>query len=433
MAARYVSIHDVPALRSRSRTERGRRRSPRRHAGAMKQVDDRIYAMFAVAAAVASGTRRGSALDEIAAQARSFADVDAAAILELTGQSRFRIVGSDRLSEEYRRTLHEWHEPLQPGHGPSGLAVSEGRAVIATDFQNDPRFTSWAQMPLRDRWRMVVALPLIVDDTVLGTLVLYSTATRRWSEHETETLSFMADHAAVAIRNAQLIAEQQRQLHALERMVTRLQAQTHEHANRLHALAGLLILDDPTAALEFIQGLTSAHLSDRVALGDGTSTPVLALLRVEAQLARHRSVDLRIDVPKDLPPTPLSQAQAVTIVGNLLDNAMEAVAEMPSHRRRVDLTISISGEKLTIRVQDRGPGLPDDLEPFAPGQSSKPGHAGLGLGLVREAVIAAYGDVRIDRLPDGTAVEVAVPLLAAREHPPTKLRMLEGVDALNGD
>lgn len=401
----------------------------------MTTIDERIYAMFAVSSAIASDARHGSALDEIAAQARSVASSDAAAILELTGHDRFRIVGSDNLSDEYRRTLHDWPTPLTPGHGPSGLAVSKGAPIVASDFQDDPRFKQWSSMPLRDKWRSLAALPLIVDGTILGTIVLYRTAPHQFEDEEIDVLTFVAEHAAVAMRTAQLIAEQQRQVLALERLVRGLQAQAHEHANRLHTVAGLLVLDDPKAALTFIQELTSAHLSDRVAIGSSqVDSPVKALLRVEALVARHRSIDLRIDVPSELPETPLTDAQAVTIVGNLLDNAIDAVAEQPQHRRRVDLTISQSGSKMVLRVQDRGLGIPADVDPFERGRSGKPEHAGIGLALTREAVIAAYGDIRIDRLHDGTAVEVSIPLLDQEDdgngH---NLRVFAGVDALKRD
>jgi len=404
----------------------------------MSTVDDRIYSMFAVASAIASGSRQGSALDQIAAQARSLAGADAASILELTGQERFRIVGSDQLSDEYRRTLHDWPAQLAPGRGPSGIAVAEGRPVIASDFRDDPRFKDWSSMPLRTGWRAVAALPLIVENTILGTIVLYRTKPQTWTEDEIELLAFVAQHAAVAVRTAQLIAEQRRQVLALERLVRGLQAQAHEHANRLHALAGLLVLDDPEAALAFIQELTSAHLSDRVTIGGArASSAIGALLRVEVLLARHRSIDLRVDLPEDLPQTPLTDAQAVTIVGNLLDNALEAVAEMPRHRRRVDLTISQSGQKMVLRVQDRGPGVPAEMDLFERGRSGKDGHAGLGLTLTKEAVVAAYGDIRIDRLADGTAVEVSIPLLERAggegDRGGNDLRMLEGIDALKGD
>lgn len=405
----------------------------------MSSIDARVYAMFAVSSAVASGERGGSALDEIAAQACCIVPANAASILELTGQQRFRIVGSHGLSANYRTTLHDWPSQLSPGHGPSGLAVSEGRPVIVSDFQNDPRFTEWSSMPMREAWRSLAALPLVIDKNILGTLVLYRTESRPWTGEEIELLGFVAEHGAVAVRTAQLIAEQQRQVMALERLVRGLREQAHEHANRLHSIAGLLILDEPEEALSFIQQLTSAHLSDRVALSEEWPHSALAaLVRVEVLLARHRSIDLRIDLPPTLAPTALSDAQAVTIVGNLLDNALEAVAEMPSHRRRVDMTIAQDERAMTLRVRDRGPGIDPDVDPFERGRSNKPEHAGLGLSLVRDAVIAAYGEVRIENLPDGTVVEVVIPLLDAPRpdagepdgEAHARLQVLKGVGAL---
>jgi signal transduction histidine kinase len=382
-------------------------------------IDSRIHAMLAVSNAIVSGSSVGNTLDEIAAQACSIASAHSASILELTGQQRFRIVGSHGLSAEYRRTLHDWHAQLAPGHGPSGLAISERRPVVVADFQRDPRFTEWASMPLRERWRALAAFPLIADATPLGTLVLYRTEPLPWSDEEIRLLGFVAEHAAVAVRTAKLIDEQRRQVAALERLVRSLREQAHEHANRLHAIAGFLILSEPEDALAFLQELTHAHFTDRVALDDTAShSALVALLRVEALLARHRGIDLEIVLPATLAPTSLSDAQAVTIVGNLLDNALEAVADMPPDRRRVRIEIAQDELTLTLDVRDWGPGLPADMDPFERGTSSKKGHAGLGLAMVKAAVIAAYAEIECERHADGASFVVTVPLQEAADEPP---------------
>ena len=386
--------------------------------------------MLAVSTAIVAEPRTRGTLDEIAAQACSIATADSAAILQITGQERFRIVGSYGLSDDYRRMLHEWPTPLAPGHGPSGLAVEHGQPVVSEDFRNDRRFTNWAAMPLCRAWRAVAAFPLIVDDSVLGTLVLYRTVAQPWNDEEIRLLGFVAQHAAVAVRTAQLIEEQRRQVVALERLVRGLREQTHEHANRLHAIAGMLVLNDPEEALAFVQELTTAHLSDRVTIdGSWPSGAVTALLRVETLLARHRSIELRsvINLPKQKPCTALTDAQAVTIIGNLLDNALEAVAEMPSERRRVELTITHEQELATIRVRDYGLGLPDGLDPFQRGTTGKVGHAGFGLALVREAVIAAFGDIVAEPHRDGTTVEVTIPIQAGPGRPETRSATAESL------
>jgi sensor histidine kinase regulating citrate/malate metabolism len=103
----------------------------------------------------------------------------------------------------------------------------------------------------------------------------------------------------------------------------------------------------------------------------------------------------------------------VTIIGNALDNAFEALTEMPDDRRRVDVSIYRAGSAVEIVIRDWGPGLPEWMtDPFVRGTSAKPGHSGLGLLLAREAAIAAYGDMRVENLGDGTRVVARVPIIA---------------------
>lgn len=374
--------------------------------------------MLRVSAAVSSGGRLANALDQIAEQACLIASAQAAAILELTGEERFRIVGSYGLSDEYRRTLHAWPTQLAPGQGPSGLAVAEGKPVMSNDFSNDKRFRQWAEIPLRQAWEAVVAFPLIVNNRTLGTLVLYRTDPQPWDEDELRLLEFVAEHAGIAVRTAQLIDEQQRQVGALERMVRSLREQAHEHSNRLHALAGLLALGEPEEALAFVQELTEAHVGDVAGLDVAwPHSVVTSLLRVEMLLARHRSIELSVELPSVLPRAGLTDAQAVTILGNLLDNAFDAVAEAPDDRRRVVVGIAHDGRSIIIRVRDWGVGIARDVDPFEPGLSTKDGHSGVGLALVRSAVVAAHGDVYCEHHRQGTSFVVSVPLVEAADVP----------------
>jgi len=355
--------------------------------------------------AVFTSPDAGNALDKIAGEACAIADADAAGILELTAQSRFRIIGSHNLTEEYRASMHAWPTPVEVGHGPSGLAVAREEAVVSGEFRRD--FPEWAEMP----WGAIAAFPLSVESAPLGTLVVYRIERGEWNHEAIRLLDFVAEHAAVAIHTAKLIAEQKRQVGALERLVAGLREQAHEHANRLHAVAGMLILQEPEEALALVQDLTSLHLADRVALDHGWPHSVLtAMLHVEMLLARHRAITLELERPENLSPTLLTDAQAVTIVGNLLDNARDAVAEMPPERRRILVKLSQDVSHMTITVRDWGRGLPQDIDWFARGMTSRADHAGLGLAIVREAVISAYGDITAFPHEDGTTFVVRVPL-----------------------
>ena len=96
----------------------------------------------------------------------------------------------------------------------------------------------------------------------------------------------------------------------------------------------------------------------------------------------------------------------MTIVGNLLENAFDAVGALEPARRRVHLTIVDDAQTLLIRVSDRGPGVSDGrAQLIERGFSTKTGHAGVGLALVHDAATAAGGtfDVR------GSTFTVTIP------------------------
>jgi sensor histidine kinase regulating citrate/malate metabolism len=133
----------------------------------------------------------------------------------------------------------------------------------------------------------------------------------------------------------------------------------------------------------------------------------------EAVVAGQRDIVLTLAPDSSLTslPAALSETQLVTIIGNLLDNAFDAVANMSSDRREVILRVDDRGGALLIEVTDHGEGLPEggQVPIFDSGVSVKRDHAGLGLSLVADAARAALGAV--EAIPgDGTTTfRVSVP------------------------
>ncbi|MEU7109359.1 ATP-binding protein [Streptomyces sp. NPDC046215] len=252
-----------------------------------------------------------------------------------------------------------------------------------------------------------------------------------------------------------------------------LRSQAHEAANRLHAVVSLIELgradeavDFATAELELAQALTDQVVA-------AVAEPVLAaLLLGKAAQANEHGVELVLapDTHIDdgvLPPC-LPARDLVTILGNLIDNAVDAVspaagfdvtygaygggAERPgtgraglpaepgagapgepvasgraesgersAADRRVTVTVRTDGVELLLRVADTGPGVAPDAvdEVFRRGWSTKsPGTAphgrGLGLALVRQAARRNGGTVSV-AAPAGGGAEFSVrlPLRAA--------------------
>ncbi|GHF50339.1 histidine kinase [Streptomyces mashuensis] len=206
-----------------------------------------------------------------------------------------------------------------------------------------------------------------------------------------------------------------------------LRSQAHEAANRLHTVVSLIELgradeavDFATAELELAQALT-----DRVVAA--VAEPVLAaLLLGKAAQANEHGVELALTddsrVDDGLLPPGLPARDLVTVLGNLIDNAVEAATgeTAPGTRRpgRVTVTARTDGEELLLRVGDSGPGVPPDAaaEVFRRGWSTKapagaPHGRGLGLALVRQTARRHGGTVTVGASPDGGAeFTVVLPL-----------------------
>lgn len=190
-----------------------------------------------------------------------------------------------------------------------------------------------------------------------------------------------------------------------------LRAQAHEHANTLHAMVSLVEMGrgDEVVALVGEATRASQGLADSV-LDD--AAPVLsAVLLGKAATANERGIALELE--RDPTATlPLSGAETVSVVGNLVDNALEAAlaGEPP---RRVGVRVARAGGEVRIAVVDSGPGLAANVRErvFETGVTTKldDGRAhGLGLPAVQSIVERHGGTVRfVDGPP--TTVEVVLP------------------------
>jgi len=384
-------------------------------AGSDAQAQRAIAAMLPVSRAVLRGGPLTDVLDRIAAQAADVVpSADRASIILIEGsEHRFRLAGSHGLSDRYRELLSTGEAKLRPGEGPSGVAYELGRPVVVSDLDADPVIASWAWRDIarEEGYKAIISLPLMPGDQVVGTLNLYRTERGPWEPEQVEVLTFFAEHAAGAVRTAQLLDQRSKQVSALERLVRTLREQTHEHANRLHAIGGLLALGEVEEAQELLDDLEGAHTEMRAALDARIQVPVVAgLVLADAVVAAQRGIRLVLDERSRLAalPAALSDTQIVTILGNLLDNAFDAVAEMEGDRREVTLLVDGGGDRLLIEVGDRGEGLADAQRIFERGHTTKPGHAGVGLALVQEAVTAAMGTLEATSGPAGTTIRVTV-------------------------
>lgn len=382
----------------------------RRREGDERITAEQLAAMMAVSAAVAQGGELEETLGEIARAAAQLLKAQAAAIIlrQAESETGLSVVASYGLSDTYAEYLNRTR-PLEVGKGPSGVAAERGKPVCIADVLKDPIFRPWRDLAIREHYQAMVSVPLRPDEgRVIGVLNAYRAEAGAWTAREVDLLSLLADHAAIAIRTAHLLDDTRRQVQGLSLMVRSLRAQAHEHSNRLHAIYGLLTLGRADEARRLIAGVEEGYHSLYARVTGRIENPTLAgFIVAESAIARESGIELTVDGHSrlaELPPG-LGDLDAVTVLGNLLHNAVEAVSGMPRSRRRVSVKLCQTPMETTFRVRDWGPGLADEEAEriFERDFTTKPGHSGIGLSLVKNIVARARGRIEVERPATGGA------------------------------
>ena len=194
-----------------------------------------------------------------------------------------------------------------------------------------------------------------------------------------------------------------------------LRAQTHEFDNQLHTISGLVQLGEYDEVRSLV-GTITRHRSE---IADYVSAriadPALAALMIAKDaVAVERGVQLVLDPGSRLEPLPADvSADLTTVVGNLVDNAVDACAGDPE--AMVEVWVTEVDHDVHVRVRDNGPGVPEDLREaiFVRGFSTKPdvlGGRGIGLPLVRLVCAQRGGRVEVDRAAQEGGAELVVVL-----------------------
>ncbi len=211
-----------------------------------------------------------------------------------------------------------------------------------------------------------------------------------------------------------------RELQGAQGLADGLRAQSHEFSNTLHVVSGLLELGDVDAAIAYIErvggGGPLSTLADRAGIAD---VETAALVLAKRSLAHELGIELELDPDSHLAPIEDAdfRTDLVTVVGNLLDNAVEAC--VLGGRVTASIRDDRAPGAIEVRVDDDGPGVPAELraaifEPDVTGKSPAGGKArrGIGLTIVRRVARRLGGEAHVERGPDGGArftVDLPVP------------------------
>ncbi|MFJ8939740.1 ATP-binding protein [Streptomyces sp. NPDC102365] len=237
------------------------------------------------------------------------------------------------------------------------------------------------------------------------------------------------DGGAVAtLRDRTELEQLGRELDSTRGLIDALRAQDHEHANRMHTLLGLLELEMFDDAVEFVGEVVGDHRATAEQITEKIHDPLLAALLVgKATVAAERAVALTVSDGTLLPDRLVDARGLVTIVGNLVDNALDAVAG--TLHARVEVELRAEGRTAVLRVRDTGPGIPAGQHEliFTDGWSTKepPAHRGRGIGLplVRRLAERQGGSAQVAQAEGGGAeFTIVLPEALAEPAPSSRPR-----------
>ncbi|MFC0014001.1 MULTISPECIES: sensor histidine kinase [Allobacillus] len=191
-----------------------------------------------------------------------------------------------------------------------------------------------------------------------------------------------------------------------------LRAQTHEFTNKLYVLSGLLQLGHYQEAIDLIQEESYFYQQQTKSLFEHIKDePVQAILLGKLGKASEKKIEFTVDENSQLDQLPehLTTSKLTTILGNLFDNAMDAVQAQED--RQVTFFATDLGKDIIFEVSDNGPGIPEDKQTdiFSRGFSTKEKNRGFGLPIVEEVVADLQGTISFDTDSHGTVFTVYLP------------------------
>jgi len=362
---------------------------------------------------------------------------------------QFRVAAVHGLEQKLDETLRG--ATLRVGEGAVGRAAIMRAPVQVTDIADGSQYILPAARPVLTGfgYRSLLAIPLLLEDSIIGGLVVWRRSEGEFASDTVNLLSTFAVQAAVAIQNAQLFKEVEDKSRALE------VASAHKSqflANMSHELRTPLnaILGFNEMLLEQVYGPVPADmkepLNDIQASGKhllGLINNVLDLAKIEAgrmelsvadysvkdavenvrsslrPLAADKGLEFLTAVPPDIPLARGDDGRITQCLMNLAGNALKF-----THQGRVEIAAKVRDGRVIYSVSDTGIGIPPDkidrvFSEFRQGDAaiaSEYGGTGLGLSITKKFVEMHRGRIWVEsKVGKGSTFFIEMPLRLGEE------------------
>lgn len=243
------------------------------------------------------------------------------------------------------------------------------------------------EQSLKDVVLLVNRVPVFVDNKIVG--------------------------AVATFRDKTEIRQLAEQLTGVRLYAEALRAQSHEFMNKLHVILGMVHMRYYDKLATYISEIVDNRKNEIGFIARKIKDPVLAGFLI-GKLSYAREAGAELVIASEFPLPELEEAgithELITIIGNLIDNALEAVENSSS--KRIEVQLDYLDEILTFEVKDTGMGMSEQMQNniFQKGFSTKGEDRGLGLYLVKERLEKLAGELEISSIEgQGTTFVVYIP------------------------
>ncbi|WP_043731553.1 sensor histidine kinase [Streptomyces zinciresistens] len=220
--------------------------------------------------------------------------------------------------------------------------------------------------------------------------------------------------SVTTLRDRTELAQLERELGSFRSTTELLRAQAHEFSNQLHTISGLIQIGEHEEVVQYVRALRKHRESLDLGITSRIrDRAVAALLMAKSALAAERKVRLLISERTALDRLePTDSADVATVLGNLVDNAVDAATGAPpagedDRGAWVEVELRQDASSVEIVVRDSGPGVAPELaqEVFSHGFTTKAaaqgGDRGIGLALTRLVCKRRGGEVSVANTREG--------------------------------